>query len=394
MLASNGVRRDSSSKSSSVSSTPTAARHRDQMDDRVRRAAERQHGGDRVVERRRRQDVATSFTSSHTISTIRRPGVRRHPRVPRVGGRDRRRARAASRPAPPPRSSSSTPCPSSCSARASGRCRSRSPASPAAVIAPARRSAQYFQMSEPDPSVLPPQFPRSIGPAGMKIAGRSIAAAPISSAGRRLVAAAHQHRAVDRIGAQQLLGLHRQQVAVEHRRRLLERLRQRHRRHLDREPAGLPDAALDLLDALLEMRVARVDVAPGVDDRDHRLARGSPRRRSPSARCATGGRTTAGPSRRTSGGSGALRVLCVARRISQSRPEGTLQVTGRPGMSCLPCFASHCSWTRCSTRIAGSTDQPGTNGSRPVAHRLARTPARSARRSPARWGSAARPSPS
>jgi hypothetical protein len=70
------------------------------------------------------------------------------------------------------------------------------------------------------------------------------------SAGRGLVAAAHQHAAVDRMAAQQLLGLHRQQVAVEHGGRLLERLRQRHRRHLDREAARLPDAALHLLGAL------------------------------------------------------------------------------------------------------------------------------------------------
>jgi hypothetical protein len=42
---------------------------------------------------------------------------------------------------------------------------------------------------------------------------------------------------------------------------------------LHRKAAGLPDAALDLLDPLLEMRVAGIDVAPGVDDGDHRLAR-------------------------------------------------------------------------------------------------------------------------
>src|SRR3954466_10840147 len=37
-------------------------------------------------------------------------------------------------------------------------------------------------------------------------------------------------------------------------------------------PPRLPDAPLDLLNPLLEMGVARVDVAPGIDDRDHRLA--------------------------------------------------------------------------------------------------------------------------
>ena len=141
------------------------------------------------------------------------------------------------------------------------------------VSLPARFSAQYFQMSEPRAERTGRcQSPRSIGPAGMKIAGRFMLIAPISSAGVVLSQPPISTRAVGRIGAQQLLGLHREQVAVEHRRRLLERLGERDRRHLDREAAGLPDAALHLLGALAEVRVARVDVAPRVDDRDHRLA--------------------------------------------------------------------------------------------------------------------------
>ena len=34
------------------------------------------------------------------------------------------------------------------------------------VMRPARFSSQYFQTSEPEPSVWPRQLPRSIGPAG------------------------------------------------------------------------------------------------------------------------------------------------------------------------------------------------------------------------------------
>ena len=88
---------------------------------------------------------------------------------------------------------------------------------------------------------------------------------------RGLVAAAHQHDAVDRVRAQQLLDLHGEEVAVEHGRRLDEVLRERQRRELDRESAGLPDAALHLLRPGAEMGVAGVDVGPGVDDRDDRL---------------------------------------------------------------------------------------------------------------------------
>jgi hypothetical protein len=50
-------------------------------------------------------------------------------------------------------------------------------------ILPARFSSQYFQMSLPEPSTRPRQLPRSIGPAGTKIAGRLALIAPISSAG-------------------------------------------------------------------------------------------------------------------------------------------------------------------------------------------------------------------
>ena len=51
------------------------------------------------------------------------------------------------------------------------------------VMVPARNSAQYFQVSDPLPSVPPCQSPRSIGPPGMKIAGRFMLIAPITSAG-------------------------------------------------------------------------------------------------------------------------------------------------------------------------------------------------------------------
>ena len=127
----------------------------------------------------------------------------------------------------------------------------------ASVMLPARFSSQYFQTSEPEPSCLPCQLPRSIGPAGTKIVGSPMLIAPMIEAGRGLVAAAEQHRAVDRMRAQQLLGLHREEVAVEHGGRLHHHLGKRHRRQLDREAAGLQHAALHLFGALAQMRVAR-----------------------------------------------------------------------------------------------------------------------------------------
>jgi hypothetical protein len=53
------------------------------------------------------------------------------------------------------------------------------------AIVPAWSSAQHFQLSEPEPEprTRPFQLPRSMGPAGTKIAGRPIEIAPMSSPG-------------------------------------------------------------------------------------------------------------------------------------------------------------------------------------------------------------------
>src|SRR4029079_2498751 len=85
-------------------------------------------------------------------------------------------------------------------------------------------------------------------------------------------ATAHQHGAVNRMAAQQFFRLHREKIAIEHRRGLHEGLRQRHRRKLDGKSAGLQHAAFHVLGAVAQMCVAKVDVAPGIDDADHRLA--------------------------------------------------------------------------------------------------------------------------
>ena len=138
---------------------------------------------------------------------------------------------------------------------------------------PARFSAQYFQTSLPLPRTSPRQLPRSMGPADTKMAGRFALVAPMMSAGHGLVAAAEQHHAVHGVGADDLLRLHRQQVAVEHRRRLHVRLAHGEDGHLQREAARLPDAALHLLRAQAEVGVAGVRVAPGVEDADDGAAR-------------------------------------------------------------------------------------------------------------------------
>ncbi len=83
-----------------------------------------------------------------------------------------------------------------------------------------------------------------------------------------LVAPAHQHRAIDRVAAQQLFGFHGQEVAIKHGGGLDERFRHRDRRQLHRKAARLEHAALHVFDALLEVAVTGVQVRPGVDDGD------------------------------------------------------------------------------------------------------------------------------
>jgi hypothetical protein len=88
--------------------------------------------------------------------------------------------------------------------------------------------------------------------------------------GNRLVAAADEDDRVHRLGADHLLGVHRHQVAQEHARRVRERLVDRDRRELHRQPAGEHHAALDRVDELRHVAVARVVVAEGVGDADDR----------------------------------------------------------------------------------------------------------------------------
>ena len=92
------------------------------------------------------------------------------------------------------------------------------------------------------------------------------------------------------MAAQQFLGVHRQHVAVEHGGRLQERFRQRQRRQFHRKTAGHQHAALDVIDAALEVHVAGLRVGPGVEDRDDRPVPSTPPARSPSASRANGGR--------------------------------------------------------------------------------------------------------
>ena len=83
-----------------------------------------------------------------------------------------------------------------------------------------------------------------------------------------LVAVAKQHHTVERMGADHLLGVHRHQVAVEHRRRPHEELAERDGGELEWSTPRLPHAALHVLRQLAEVVVAVVQVALRLGDAD------------------------------------------------------------------------------------------------------------------------------
>ncbi len=247
-----------------------AAGHGDEMDDGVGRAAHRHVHLDRVVERRGRQDPVRGQILPHHVDDA-AAGDTAHARVSRIRRGNRGSARQGETEGFGDRHH-----------------RRRRPHDHAGAEGARDAALDLVPLLVRDQAgaLLGPILPR-IG------AGAEIFATPVAAqhragrhidrrdahadgahhqARRGLVAAAHQHRTVDRVAAQEFLCLHREEVAIEHGRRLDEGLGQRHRRQLDREAAGLQHAALDVLGARTQMRVAGVDLAPGVDDADHRPA--------------------------------------------------------------------------------------------------------------------------
>ena len=110
------------------------------------------------------------------------------------------------------------------------------------------------------------------GPARHVDAGQVHAEGPHQERRGGLVTAAEKHRAVQRIGAQQLLHLHGKEVAVEHCRGLRVHFASGHHRHFHGQAACLEHAALHRLRRQAQVHVAGVQVRPRVEDADDRLA--------------------------------------------------------------------------------------------------------------------------
>ena len=244
--------------------------HRDQMHDGVRRPAKRHGDSNRVVEGRRRQQIPRLHVVPDELDDAAACGCG-HSAVRGIRGGDRRSARQ-------------------CQTQGFGRSGHRR-CSPHRHTGAVRTSDAVFDASpgavvDGAGTPLGPVLP-DVAAAGQRLpfvvaakhrAGRHEDRGKIhcrrthDQAGHGLVAAAEQHHAIDRIRPQQLLGLHRQEIPIEHRRRLHQRFTERDNRHFDREPTRLPDTSLYLLGAQTQVRMTGIEVAPGVEDADHRLA--------------------------------------------------------------------------------------------------------------------------
>ena len=87
----------------------------------------------------------------------------------------------------------------------------------------------------------------------------------------RLIAPPHQNRSIDGVAPQDLFGLHRQQVAIEHGGGFHKHFAQAHDRDFHWKSSGLEHPAFDLLNPLAEMRVAGIHLAPGIEHTDDRF---------------------------------------------------------------------------------------------------------------------------
>ena len=137
-----------------------------------------------------------------------------------------------------------------------------------------RVSWRAFQTTVPEPERLP--LPPAIE---HRAAGqhdrRHVDRGCRHQAGRRgLVAAGHQHHAVERIAVQHLDEAEIGEVAVERRGRPLAGLLNRMHRELEGDAAGVADALAHALGELEMVAIAGREIGAGLGDADDRLARG------------------------------------------------------------------------------------------------------------------------
>ncbi len=139
----------------------------------------------------------------------------------------------------------------------------------AGLITPARTSSENFQTSVPAdrPALEAPVQHRPTGNDDC----RQVAGGSAHDQGwRGLVAAGHQHDAIDRVAADRLLHIHGGEIAKEHGGGAQIGLAAGKHRKLQRQAARLQHARLDVFDQAAKVGVAGREFGEGVADADHR----------------------------------------------------------------------------------------------------------------------------
>ena len=175
--------------------------------------------------------------------------------------------------APRPCRPSSRRCPSSCSARCERAMQPSATTPSSAVIRPALISASNFHTWVPEPTSLALELAVEHRAAGDHHRREVDAGRGHQQPRSGLVAAGQQHHAVQRVGPDQLLGLHGQQVAVQHRGRAASASR---RCAMTGNTSGNPPACqtprLTASATRSQVDVARRQFRPGGRDADDRAA--------------------------------------------------------------------------------------------------------------------------
>ena len=140
----------------------------------------------------------------------------------------------------------------------------------ASSMAPDRCASKARHRSVPVPTRRPWKLDTGRGPAVSTSGGQVGADGAHDRAWHRLVAVGQEHDSVQRVGAQILLDLHRNQVAVEHRGGLHQVLAEAHDRKLHGNSAGFANAPGDVVGERVQRQVAGVEVGRRVGDPDHR----------------------------------------------------------------------------------------------------------------------------
>ena len=249
---------------------PASSGDRQEMDDRVGRAADRAVHADRVLECLARENLGDAQIFVHHLDDA----------PARQVSQVQRRASAAGMAAlcGRPRPSASTmqamveAVPMVMQWPAERDMQTSASRNSAWLIVPARTSSLKRHTSVPEPISRPRNFPFSMGPPETTSVGRSQLAAPMIRAG--MVLSQPQSSTTPSIGLARIDSSTSMLTRLRNSMAVGRSVRFAKRRHgeFERKSAGFPDPALDPVGEIAEVRVAGRQLRPGIADPDDRAA--------------------------------------------------------------------------------------------------------------------------